>query len=142
MCDDTNCGKCSTDKATCTECNDGFGLDGATCAGKFLILGNYLLPTIHFNVVVLLVYELGVDITTCAGKFLMLRYGLFPTIYDNKVLHGFCADGTSYGSTFIIEQIFNLFSIIYCTVVCVLVVVVVVVYAVVMGVIEVGIVPT
>ena len=82
MCDDTNCGKCSTDKVTCTECNDGFGLDGATCAGKFLILGNYLLPTIHFNVVVLLVYELGVDITTCAGKFLMLRYGLFPTIYD------------------------------------------------------------
>ena len=77
-------------------------------------------------------------ITTCAGKFLMLRYGLFPTIYDNKVLHGFCADDTSYGSTFIIEQIFNLFSIIYCTVVRVLVVVVVVVYAVVMGVIEVG----
>ena len=49
------CGKCSTDKATCTECNDGFGLDGATCAGKFLILGNYLLPTIYFNVVILLV---------------------------------------------------------------------------------------
>ena len=117
-------------------------MDGATCAGKFLILGNYLLPTIHFNVVVLLVYELGVDITTCAGKFLMLRYGLFPTIYDNKVLHGFCADDTSYGSTFIIEQIFNLFSIIYCTVVRVLVVVVVVVFAVVVGVIvAVGIVP-
>ena len=81
-------------------------------------------------------------ITTCAGKFLMLRYGLFPTIYCNIVVHGFGADGTSYGSTFIIEQILNLFSIIYCTVVRVLVVVVVVVYAVVMGVIEVGIVPT
>ena len=117
-------------------------MDGATCAGKFLILGNYLLPTIYFNVVVLLVHGLGVDITTCAGKFLMLRYGLFPTIYDNKVLHGFGADGASYGSTFIIEQIFNLFSIIYCTVVRVLVVVVVVIYTVVMVVIAVGIVPT
>ena len=117
-------------------------MDGATCAGKFLILGNYLLPTIHFNVVVLLVYELGVDITTCAGKFLMLRYGLFPTIYDKKVLHGFVADGTSYASTFIVEQKFNLFSIIYCTVVRVLVVVVVVVFAVVVGVIvALGIVP-
>ena len=48
---------------------------------------------------------------------------------------------STYGST-LFEQIFNLFSIIYCTVVRVLVVVVVVVYAVVMGVIEVGIVPT
>ena len=115
-------------------------MDGATCAGKFLILRNYLLPTIYFNVVVLLVHGLGVDITTC--KFLMLRYGLFPTIYDNKLLHGFGADGTSYGSTFIIEQIFNLFSIIYFTVVRVLVVVVVVIYAVVMGMIPVGIVST
>ena len=114
-------------------------MDGATCAGKFLILGNYLLPTIYFNVVILLVHGLGADDTTCAGKFIMLRYGLFPTIYCNIVVHGFGADGTSYGSTL---QIFNLFSIIYCTVVRVLVVVVVVVYAVVMGVIEVGIVPT
>ena len=119
MCDDTNCGKCSTDKATCTECNDGFGLDGATCAGKFLILGNYLLPTIHFNVVVLLVYELGVDITTCAGKFLMLRYGLFPTQSTTWILCGF------YGSTFIIEQIFNLFSIIIAQLYVLVVVVVV-----------------
>ena len=71
-------------------------MDGATCAGKFLILGNYLLPTIYFNVVILLVDGLGEDVTTCVGKFLMLRYGLFPTIYDNKVLHGFCADDTSY----------------------------------------------
>ena len=88
-------------------------MDGATCAGKFLILGNYLLPTIYFNVVILLVDGLGADDTTCAGKFIMLRYGLFPTI----VVHGFGADGTSYASTFIVEQKFNLFSIIYCTVV-------------------------
>ena len=141
MCDDTNCGKCSTDKATCTECNDGFGLDGATCAGKFLILGNYLLPTIYFNVVILLVDGLGADVTTCVGKFLMLRYGLLPTIYCNIVVYGFDAHGTSYTSMFIVEQKFKLFSIIYCTVVLVLVVVVV--FAVVVGVIvAVGIVPT
>ena len=52
-CDDTNCGACITDEAICTECNDGFGLDGATCAGKFLILRNDLLPTLYFNVVIL-----------------------------------------------------------------------------------------
>ena len=102
------------------------------------VLINYLLPTIYFNVVILLVHGLGADDTTCAGKFIMLRYGLFPTI----VVHGFGADGTSYASTFIVEQKFNLFSIIYCTVVRVLVVVVVVVFAVVVGVIvAVGIVP-
>ena len=118
-------------------------MDGATCAGKFLILGNYLLPTIYFNVVILLVDGLVADVTTCVGKFLMLRYGLLPTIYCKIVVHGFGADGTTYASTFIVEQKFNLFSIIYCTVVCVLVVVVVVVYTVVMGVIvAVGIVPT
>ena len=117
-------------------------MDGATCAGKFLILGNYLLPTIYFNVVILLVHGLGADDTTCAGIFIMLRYGLFPTIYCNIVVHRFGADGTSYASTFIVEQKFNLFSIIYCTVVRVLVVVVVVVFAVVVGVIvAVGIVP-
>ena len=117
-------------------------MDGATCAGKFLILGNYLLPTIYFDVVILLVDGLGADVTTCVGKFLVLRYGLLPTIYCNIVVYGFDAHGTSYTTTFIVEQKFNLFSIIYCTVVRVLVVIVVVVYAVVVGVIvAVGIVP-
>ena len=116
-------------------------MDGATCAGKFLILGNYLLPTIYFNVVILLVYGLGADVTTCVGKFLMLRYGLLPTIYCNIVFYGFDAHGTSYTSTFIVEQKFKLFSIIYCTVLLVFIVVVVV-FAVVVGVIvAVGIVP-
>ena len=115
-------------------------MDGATCAGKFLILGNDLLPTIYFNVVILLIDGLGADVTTCVVEFLMLRYGLFPTIYCNIVVHGFGADGTSYASTFIVEQKFKLFSIIYCTVL--LVFVVVVVFAVVVGVIvAVGIVP-
>ena len=70
-------------------------MDGATCAGKFLILGNYLLPTIYFNVVILLVDGLVADVTTCVGKFLMLRYGLLPTIYCNIVVYGCDADGTS-----------------------------------------------
>ena len=70
----------------------------------------------------------------------MLRYGLLPTIYCNIVVHGFGAGGTTYASMFIVEQNFNLFSIIYCTVLLVLVVVVV--FAVVVGVIvAVGIVP-
>ena len=72
----------------------------------------------------------------------MLRYGLFPTIYCNIVVHGFGADGTSYASTFIVEQKFNLFSIIYCIVVRVFIVVVLVVYVVVVEVIvAVGILP-
>ena len=117
-------------------------MDGATCAGKFLILGNYLLPTIYFNVVILLVDGLGADVTTCVGKFLMLRYGLLLTIYCNIVVYGFDANGTSNTSTFIVEQKFNLFSIIYCTVVRVFIVVVLVVYAVVVDVIvAVGILP-
>ena len=101
-------------------------MDGATCAGKFLILGNYLLTTIYFNVLILLIHGLGADVTTCAGKILMLRYVLLPTIYCN-IVHGFGVNGTSYASTFIIEQNFNLFSIIYCTVVHILVVVVIVI---------------
>ena len=115
-------------------------MDGATCAGKFLILGNYLLPTIYFNVVILLVDGLGEDVTTCVGKFLMLDMVYFPRYIQHSSLWIRC--GTSYTSTFIVEQKFNLFSIIYCTVVRVFIVVVLVVYAVVVEVIvAVGILP-
>ena len=60
----------------------------------------------------------------------------------NIVVYGFDVRSTSYTSTFIVEQKFNLFSIIYCTVVRVFIVVVLVVYVVVVEVIvAVGILP-